>query len=197
MTHRVVSVVACGPSALLCGAADAPGHVIAVNDAFLSVRHDRVISMDGRWSMHRVPAHFAGTEWPPLHLRRSAFDKVPNNKHEDYKHIRTFDCDWQSAAFGKHIYQLNGPNSGYCALNLAYVMRPELVVLYGFDHAGGHFHAESEWRQRGEGCANSDAKFKVWVGACKTARQMFDARNIRVINTNPESRIRAFEFGRP
>jgi hypothetical protein len=109
--------------------------------------------------------------------------------------VRVFDCDHTSDKFGEHAHVLNGPNSGYCALNLAYVMRPQVVYLFGFDHKGAHFHPESEWRQRGEGCANSPRKFELWAEACYRAREQFDAAGIDVVNTNRESLIRAFKFG--
>lgn len=192
---RIVSVVACGPSALRCGAARAPGYVIAVNDAYAHIRHDAVLSMDGRWTTNRVPEMTDGDG--PIYLRRSAFNKlgklhVPT---ETLQRVRVFDCDWESAVFGHSVSHLNGANSGYCALNLAYVMRPDIVYLFGFDHKGEHFHRESDWVQRGEGCANSPRKFSAWADMCYTAREQFDAAGIAVINTNADSAVRAFKFG--
>lgn len=190
---EVVSIVACGPSALKCGAASAPGHVIAVNDAYQHVRHDALLSMDGRWAMNRVPTLGNG---PPLFLRRSAAahcNPTTIALHERLIHL--FDCDHQSDEFSNNLMQFNGPNSGYCALNLAYQMSPKIVYLFGYDHKGGHFHKESEWRQRGEGCSNSPRKFAEWSVSCYEARRAFDSRSIAVINTNPDSMVRAFEFG--
>ena len=193
--ERVVSIVACGPSALKCGAASAPGFVIAVNDAFQHVRHDAMLSMDGRWAKHRLPLLMGGDG--PVFVRRSAFHHVDAGScsTNTLQRVRVFDNDHAETKFGEHTHVLNGGNSGYCALNLAYVMRPAVVYLFGFDHKGGHFHPENEWRQRGEGCANSPAKFKRWADDCKQARKQFDNVSIRVINTNPDSHVRAFEFG--
>jgi hypothetical protein len=197
--HSIVSVVACGPSALDCGAARAPGFVIAVNDAFMHVRHDAVLTMDGRWIRYRVPKHFMSANGPPLYVRTSAWRHLPANcdggDAAHYGRIKLFDCNHATPTFGSTENQLNGPNSGYCALNLAYVLRPQLVYLFGFDHQGKHFHKESEWRLRGEGCANSASKFRVWAEACDVARTLFDARGIRVINTNRNSLIKSFKFG--
>ena len=198
---EIVSVAACGPSALKCGAARAPGYVIAVNDAYRHVRHDAVLSMDGRWLEHRVSE---GGLVAPLYARRTAWSKagfapsLAGGKDEvgGYGVRATlFECDNNSDVFGDNELQLNGPNSGYCALNLAYVLRPRVVYLFGFDHSGGHFHPESEWRKRGEGCANTPRKFASWSASCYVARDMFDTRKIKVINTNRESCVRAFEFG--
>lgn len=193
--NLVVSIVACGPSALKCGAARAPGFVIAVNDAYRHVRHDAVLSMDGRWAKNRLP-HLRET-FGPIYLRRSAWRHVETGSvsTEILRRTNVFDCDHASGLFGSHTHTLNGSNSGYCALNLAYVMRPEIVYLFGYDHKGEHFHPESEWRQRGEGDANNPAKFKNWAQMCVGARKQFDAVGIRVINTNRDSAVTAFEFG--
>lgn len=192
--QEVISIVACGPSALVCGAAEAPGWVLAVNDAYRHVRHDAILSMDGRWAMHRVPE----LQGPgaPLYLRRRAVGHVnPELIKTLQRNLVVFECDNHSPYFGKHQCQLNGQNSGYCAINLAYVLRPKRVFLFGFDHKGDHFHPESEWRQRGEGLRNTPEKFKVWSRDYKVARELFAERGIEVINTNRDSGIRAFDFG--
>lgn len=193
---EVVSVVACGPSALECGTARAPGFVIAVNDAYRHVRHDAILSMDGRWAMNRLPDLDTDV---PVYLRRSAFKHVdPAQVRTDtLRRVQVFDCDHTSDLFAKRSNVLNGPNSGYCALNLAYCLHPRTVYLFGFDHKGAHFHPESEWRQRGEGCSNSPRKFAEWSASCYEARRFFDEAGIQVFNTNPDSLVRAFKFGKP
>lgn len=201
MNEGIVSIVACGPSALKCGAARAPGFVIAVNDAYQHVRHDAVLSMDGRWAKHRVRSDFLGPDGPPLFVRESAWLHVPDwelLRQPEAPRVHVFACDHTSAEFAEPPdagARLNGKNSGYCALNLAYQMRPKTLYLFGFDHSGGHFHPESEWRQRGEGCANTPRKFADWSTDCYIARSYFDDAGVHVINTNRKSIVRAFEFG--
>lgn len=196
----VVSIVACGPSALACGAERAPGYVIAVNDAYRHVRHDAVLSMDGRWAANRfrdvvdTPAE--------MYIRARAFNHVDLSYLGQYRtatfpRLNVFECDNHTDTFSdrKRPLQLNGPNSGYCALNLAYQLRPRIVWLFGFDHSGRHFHPESEWRQRGEGSVNTPRKFAEWSASCYEARRFFDDRGILVVNTNKNSMVRAFGFG--
>lgn len=193
---EVVSVVACGPSAIECGAKRAPGFVIAVNDAYRHVRHDAVLSMDGRWTENRLPGMLA--EGPPIYLRRRAFEHIkPEHRVPTgvLQRVQVFDCDHTSDALSDAKLHFNGPNSGYCALNYAYSLRPRTVWLFGFDHRGGHFHPESEWRQRGEGSQNSPRKFADWSVSCYEARRYFDNIGAHVINTNRNSLVRAFEFG--
>lgn len=189
----VVSIVACGPSALECGAKSAPGFVIAVNDAFQHVRHDAVLSMDGRWATHRAD-RWRNTFRDALWLRRRACAQIGYTVRE-YPSVVPFDCDNHSATFSDKLGTLNGQNSGYCALNLAYQMRPKVVYLFGYDHKGDHFHPESEWRLRGEGSRNGAGKFMTWAEDCVVARKAFDRVGVRVVNTNRDSRITAFDFG--
>lgn len=193
---EVVSIVACGPSALKCGAARAPGHVIAVNDAYRHVRYDTALSMDGRWAQYRI-ADFRQRPPPRLWLRRSAWNHVPATEHwrDESKWLRIFDCDRKNDEFSMVEAQFNGPNSGYCALNLAWQMKPKRVYLFGFDHKGDHFHPESEWVLRGEGSRNGARKFASWSASCYVAREYFDNAGVHVINTNANSAVRAFDFG--
>lgn len=197
MQHPIVSIVAGGPSALKCGASVAPGYVIAVNDSYQHVRHDAVLSMDGRWAMHRAPEWFDRDDAKPLHLRDKAWRKVQLPERTGIPALSIFNNDNKTGRFGQTQHTLNGPNSGYCALNLAFTMRPFTVYLYGFDHRGDHFYPESEWRKRGEGSVNGAGKFVEWASYCFAAQTQFQRHGIDVVNTYNDSRITAFRFGSP
>lgn len=192
----IVSVIACGPSALRCGAERSPGVRIAVNDAYRYVEATHVVSMDGRWFENRAK-DFCHPLAPALHVRAKTVAKreVPEGCR-----YRLFDCDRLTTTFGPTASQLNGENSGYCALNLAYVLRPTRVYLYGFDmtyDASGsdHFFGDYEWK--GEGCSNSGTKFAKWAKEMEDAARQFEAAGIEVFNTNRKSAIKAFKFGKP
>lgn len=150
--------------------------------------------MDGRWALHRMP-DFGGRDGTPLYIRRRSLSKFGDFNPVLWPRVRVYDCDHTTSLFGQSVDQLNGTNSGYVALNLAFVLRPRIVYLFGFDHKGAHFHPESEWVQRGEGSRNSGGKFRRWAGDCVEARRQFDDKGIKVINTNRDSAIRAFKFG--
>lgn len=190
----ILSVIACGPSALECG--EIKGIRIGVNDAYRHVECDRVISMDGRWASHRA-ADFLGETSPPLYLRRSAYGHV---QHFPPQHFRIYDCDINTHTFGEDEHTLNGNHSGYCALNLAYVMAHkfpiETVYLYGFDmREPTHFFGQYEWH--GEGSSNSTGKFRKWADELAHAAIQFDKVGVKVFNTNKESAVKCFPFGRP
>jgi len=194
----VVSIVACGPSALKCGAASAPGMVVAVNGAFRYVRHDVALTMDGR---------FAREEWPklqgrPFVVRGSAWQHAIDAGAKHWEGVNVYACDNKSTRFattpepntGDMI--LNGTNSGYVALNFAFNMKPRRVYLYGFDmDEPEHFFGPYPWA--GQGCVNSEAKFGAWREEMHAAALQFRAAGIGVFNTNPRSRIREFPYGRP
>lgn len=193
---EIISVVACGPSALKCGAAKAPGFVIAVNDAFRHVRHDAVLSMDGRWAKNRF---LEAVRSPELWLRTSAFGHVDfsdSRGPQDYPNLRLFENDNKSDVLSINPQRLNGANSGYCALNLAFTMKPRYVYLFGFDYrgVGKHFFPEYEWYATGEGCRNTPRKFADWSTSFYQARRQFDDIDCTVYNTNRESLVRAFKF---
>lgn len=191
----VVSVIGCGPSAIRCGAATSPGVRIAVNDAYRHVKSHYVVSMDGRWFKNRVQ-DFTNPGTPLLYIRRSTIKDDGDAWKRKYM---TFDCDRETHLFGDHREQLNGENSGHCALNLAWLMNPEVIYLYGFDmnfeNGSDHFFGNYEWK--GQGCSNSDKKFKKWVADIHRSAYQFEQRGIKVYNTNPKSAVKCFEYGTP
>lgn len=201
--HEVISVIGCGPSALECGAATAPGYVIAVNGAFEYVKHNAVLSMDGRFAANKVPSMFGHV---PIWLRYRAFNHVDVSlcSHavmhaiKIFKNVHAHPRFAENANYPTTTWQLNGDHSGYCALNLAYSMQPKTVYLYGFDlndEDKQHFFGKYPWF--GQGSTNSRVKFAKWRTDMHEAARQFKARGIRVINTNPSSAIDAFEFGKP
>lgn len=191
----VVSIVACGPSAIECGAEHAPGYVLAVNDACLHVRHDAVVSMDGRWSVNRVREILYNES--QIWLRDRAWAKV------DYPFkpatVRTFSVDTKSHVLGNTTDLLVGLNSGAVALNLAALMHPDRIYLYGFDAAfageKSHFFGDYDWA--GQGDKLFPKKFRLWQAQMNAFAPQLKVLGIRVINTNKVSAIRSFEFGKP
>ena len=66
---------------------------------------------------------------------------------------------------------LNGTHSGFCALNLAFHMRPKRLILVGMDMEKGpngehHWFPPYPWAPNG---ATTSGKFKVWSDQFQTA----------------------------
>lgn len=82
-----------------------------------------------------------------------------------------------------------GGNSGFGALNLAYLKRAKDIILFGFDYAGEHY-----CRDRYEHLPiGQNARYlPKWAGNFETTRKQLDARGISVLNASPNSNVHAF-----
>lgn len=194
MSERLgqVTVLAGGWSASQFDLAKLPGVVIGVNDAaLLAPRIDMTVSMDRLWTEHR----FAQLEalGKPAHLRRAALLNVP---HEMHQWVQPFYCDHQSITFSEALDVLNGTHSGFCALNLAYRLRPRELYLVGFDLKRGpkdqaHWFPQYPWVAQH---ASSRGKLTAWSQQFSVAsRQLADAK-IKTYVAGTHSAVRSFQF---
>lgn len=153
-----------------------PGLVIGVNDAALRVRCDMAVSMDRLWTEHRWEEIVATAK--PAHIRRAALQNI--SARPDW--LSVFECDHTSTKLSDTPGRLNGTHSGLCALNLAYQLRPERVVLAGFDMGKGptgeaHWYPPYPWAPQG---ATSTGKFKAWASQFETAARQCSAAGVAV-----------------
>lgn len=138
------------------------GTVICVNDAAMhSPRCDIAFTMDRLWFENRLTAlnYMQVETYARRSAARSVLDSPPSWLH-------TFECDNGSAMFGPHLGQLNGPNSGHCALNLAFLMRPKRIDLIGFDMKRGpkgeaYWYPGYSWARVGGGTGNT--RYAEWA----------------------------------
>lgn len=193
MSPDIVSVIACGPSALQCGAMRAPGYRIAINGAREYVPHDVFLTMDGRYARERFK-QFEGTN---AYVRASAWEHcVRDHDASRWGGLNVFSCDINTTNLSSDPLQLNGSNSGACGIALAFALKPRRVFLYGFDMGKRtHFFGNYPWL--GLGCTTTDQKFRAWRAEFEHTRRQFDAAGIEIWNTNPQSEITAFKHGRP
>jgi hypothetical protein len=173
------------------------GRVIAVNDsAIYAPRWDVAVSMDRLWSEHRLnELIIRSAEEEPrreIWLRRSA---VQNLKVDGWPWVHVFECDSRTNAFSARSGTLNGTNSGACALNLAWQMRPRRVFLLGFDMNRGpdgraYWYPSYHWASPVGG--TSDSKYAAWAKQFKAARSAFQRIGCKVFNVSPASAIEDF-----
>jgi len=89
---------------------------------------------------------------------------------------------------------INGVNSGFGALNLAYHKGAKFIVLLGFDmhtddNGDIHFHEGYPW----EADAKRTARYyEKWTRPFETAAKQLEKRGVEVWNASPTSRIEAF-----
>lgn len=185
----IISVLGSGWSAKGLDFAKLPGTVIGVNDAgILAPKVDLIVSMDRLWTEARW-AEMCALEriaW----IRFSALANIKTNpwwlKPFFNSHTRTVPSE--------HFDVLNGTNSGMCALNLAYLQRPEMILLFGFDHCRGpngevYWHPPYPWRPNG---GTSDGRYAEWSKEYEPLAKACRERGIEVLNASPASKIEAF-----
>lgn len=170
------------------------GHVIGVNDAGYHLpRVDTVVSMDRLWAEHRWPwlANRGGATW----LRRSAVQNINTHRALTEGWLHVFECDHESSEFAQAADRLNGTNSGMCALNLAWLLRPRRCFLLGFDmcrdkHGAATWYPPYQWAAPKGSTTNG--KYAQWATQFQHAARMFAAIGCEVWNVSPSSAIRVF-----
>lgn len=89
----------------------------------------------------------------------------------------------------------DGGNSGYAALNLAIALGANPIYLLGFDmHGDGAGH--QAWFHGGYPTNQGDRVYQGFASHFEKIAPALDARGIKVVNLNPGSSLRCFEFGR-
>lgn len=189
---RTISILGGGWSAASVDKGRLPGMVIAVNDsAVLAPKVDVAVSMDRLWAENRFTRlrerHAPKIAW----LRRSACKNIPA---QDW--VEVFENDHTSTDFAESRGTLNGTNSGFCALNLAYQLRPDRIFLFGFDmnrspEGRPYWFADYPWAKPGG--ATSGGKYQAWASQFEAAARAFKIAGIEVLNASPSSAIKAFE----
>lgn len=179
------------------------GLVIGVNDAAIYARCDIVVSMDRLWSEHRwndicdrVEAGKMREAW----LRRAALKNIVDRP----PWLHPFDNDHEATVPVDIPGRLHGTNSGLCALNLAWTMRPKRILLVGFDMKrhpqtdAAYWYPPYPW-SKGQGSTTS-GKYKVWAAqfgplahACRTAGiEVFNCSKGSAIPSFPKASLKEF-----
>lgn len=166
------------------------GYLIAVNDAALYTKCHAAFTMDrlwleGRHEMLKIlnPPEIwyrAGTPkniTPPKHWR--AFE------HHDVRGGAPLPMSIDRG-------RLEGSNSGTCAMNLAFQMKPTRVFMLGFDMQPGpqgekHWYPDYPW-----GGGPKSATMLSWAEEFDYIASQFRQARIDVFNVNHRSQISAF-----
>lgn len=192
-------VIAGGWSARGTDWARLPGTTIGVNDAGIKAGTDVIVTMDRLWSEKRWTQLLARKR--PTYIRRAATKNLPPAELREHW-VCVFDCDHTDNRMVPNQdvrleeYRLNGTNSGFCALNLAYQLAPpkSRVLLIGFDMCRGpsgeiYWHEPYEWAPQG---ATSSGKYKQWAGEFALAGRAFKEKKIDVVNCSLPSAIQVW-----
>jgi hypothetical protein len=166
--------------------------IIAVNRAFESAMFaDIMFSLDNRFyrwiqrdEIPGIRAKFAA--FPGL---RVWLDLVNYRYGSDIFCVRGIGREGLSRSHEKGLYHSN--NSGYCALQLAITLGASPIYLLGFDckfeNGKSHYHSGYPVRS----LSGSTIRFK---DGFERLSSLMKKSQIRVINLNPASALRCFEF---
>lgn len=186
----VITILAGGWSASLVNLEKLPGTVIAVNDAAVHAPHcDIVVSMDRLWAEHRID--WVRGQQKQTWLRASTLKNV---WVDDSPWVIPFANDHTSTMLSEKPRTLNGTHSGFCALNLAYHLRPQSLYLVGFDMARGpkdeaHWFPQYPWVSKH---ATGRSLLAEWAKQFDTAARQLARAHISVYLVGSLSPVQSF-----
>jgi hypothetical protein len=167
------------------------GTLIALNGAALFTKPDIAFTMD------RLIAEYCHPMWyvqgvPSIWVRECTMKNFkPGPRTQAFQH------DGPDTVMTDTSNKLNGSNSGTCALNLAYQLKPKQIFLFGYDMmrdpntAQPYWHPPYPWAPQG---ATKDNKLKNWSPEFEAIAPQFHERgiNVYVVNDWGTTRITAF-----
>jgi len=199
-SHRVVAIVASGPSAKKEDLEQLRGRVamLAIKaNVELAPWADAVYGCDFAWWKHKKGlADFRGL--------KVAWDEKVIARYPDIRRIGIETSQDRVYPIDNRHYRMvfdhpgtlgNGGNSGYQALNLAVQFGARRILLIGFDmhdRGGAHWYGRNHWDR----CGNPDeGSFRRWLKAFDVAAADLEERGVQVINVSPLSALTCFRRG--
>lgn len=159
------------------------GFTIGVNQSSVDFDVDMAISMDRLFMEGRYK--ILERKGVPTYFRRCAWKL---GYHWDQ--LELFDGDIKTEFMTDRYGILVGNNSGACAINKAYQLRPKKLFLFGFDMCAPkgkhHHHKEYEWTPDNV----SASKYNYWNKRFKTIYRQLRDNDIEVFNVSPNSAIK-------
>jgi hypothetical protein len=182
---RTIVVLGCGPSLTQADVDYCRGkaEVMAVNDAYrLAPWADWMYAADvSWWGMHHaaVKTGFAGECWTQSEQAAEWYG---------LRHISS--VDEPGLSLDPLVINQNG-NSGAQAMNLAYHLGAQRIILLGFDLCGTHFHG-SHPAPLNDPIALS---FQVWQKGFHALAEGLAWQGIKVVNCSRHTKLTGFTRG--
>lgn len=168
---------------------------IAVNRAFESFPADIMYAMDGQlhdWLTSGTLGPEARAKFEGFAGLKAWLDMPGTAKWPDVQFVRLAGDEGVPVSLADGIY--HGSNSGYGALGLAIALGANPIYLLGYDMTGGG-DGRQAWFHAGYPAPQSDHAYKNFINHFENTAAAISERGINVINLNPESALRCFEFG--
>lgn len=168
---------------------------VGANDSYKHCKCDATISCDFNWLTRRAP-EFPSAPCP-------VFGVIPEDSDYNFKfenipnlgYLKSKDRGKVARLSDDPAYISNGLNSGFSALNYAYLKRPAKIFLLGLDFSMGvdgatHFHEGYSWHSE----YNTIRLYKSWAAIIDSvAKQLADA-DIEVYNCSPTKSLKAYKY---
>jgi hypothetical protein len=84
-----------------------------------------------------------------------------------------------------------GSNSGYQAINLAYLFGAKKIILLGFDMKRGE-NKKSHWHGEHPGCLNKEMPIKTWLKNFPKLAEDLKIEGVEVINATRDTALECF-----
>lgn len=178
-TGGLMSIVGGGATVKRIDIKKLPGRVIAVNDSAIHLpRCDYIVTMDRLWTEYRWDK--IRTMGKETWIRRSVLKHFP--EYTEWSDLHAFENDnGKSGRFSEDPAALNGNNSGACALNLAYHLRPDHLWVFGLDMSrtanAAYWYPPYPWAPNG---ATKDGKYLEWAKLLEIMVKQLRARGTHV-----------------
>jgi len=116
---------------------------------------------------------------------------------------RRYGCDVYSVPISKNpemTFDLkeglyDGEDSGFAALNLAVCLGVKTIYLLGYDMEGDG-KGNQAWFHDGYKQVGKERNYKDWIKHFEKIASLLERKKIKVINLNPDSVLKCFEFGK-
>lgn len=166
--------------------------LIGINDSGYYLQTDIVLSMDRLF----IEARYGHCGKYTKYVFRKSAAKNIRPLHDD---VRYFENDNTLPEFAEmqEPLVLNGRHSGFCALNMAYLMRPRNLYLLGFDcrlnpkSGREYWYPDYPWTRKD--LEKEKRKLRGWLSDYDYAAEKFRAIGVNVFNVNHCTDIVAFE----
>lgn len=168
------------------------GYILGVKDAYFHTPADGCFTMDRRWNHHRIER-----------LKERSAEVFASRKHWKSKWGGPFIEPWEGVHWLKVYVDrpglsdesgiLNGKNSGFAALNLAYQCNPKRIFLFGYDltmvpDGAEHWYPTHEWRRPKTTYGNVHR----WLPDHDVAARQLQEKGIEVFNVSTSSAIQCY-----
>ena len=171
--------------------------VIGINRAYEYCDPAVIFSMDSRFYANILVGRYGPLARDKFQTYRSGIKVWLDNNATPYREdVFIAKCPGRDAWPTRVADGLGGgANSGYGALNLAYVLGADPIYLLGFDMHGGP-DGRQQWFHTGHPDVRDENVYVQFREAFERIAPRLAVENRTVINLNPDSALTCFPFGR-